>query len=304
MLVPRRERTRATPFPVHLWDEAGAAAATKPGPGQTTVEIKPAATAPPTTFGVIASSSSGNCAVLLHGEGRNRRVTLIDAGVSPTRTRRFLQSLSLDIERIDEIVFTHLDNDHCHRGWIKALPPHARFRIYRGHRGRAKRAGLLRRRTYLFDEEPFDLRGGVRVAATIQDHDDLGVAAFRFDFGGARPSSLGYATDLGRATGTLVRALEGVDVLAIESNYCPVLQASSERPAFLKNRIMGGSGHLSNEECRAAVAAIGPRREVVLLHLSRECNRPELAARYHEGAGYGVTVAGHDQPTPLIRLMD
>ena len=310
MLAPKREGTRAPILPVHLWDDpadgqpAGATVARR-------VEI-PAApgapgSSPPTSFCVFASSSSGNCSALLHGRGRNRRVTLIDAGLSPRLTDEFLERLGLDLERVDEVVFTHLDHDHCHRGWGKALPRHARFRIYRGHRGRASRAGLLRRRTSLFDEEPFELRAGALVTPRILDHDDLGVAAFRFDFGDDADecaASLGFATDIGRPTGALVEVLAGVDVLAIESNYCPRLQAHSERPAFLKDRITGGAGHLSNEECRAIVAAVGPGREVVLLHLSRECNSPELAARYHAGARYGVTVAPADRPTGLISLVD
>lgn len=304
MLLPRRERSRGPAFPIHLWDAPNDHGAPRVGaPVVERVSIRTPSVSPPTSFGVIASSSSGNCSVLLHGEGRNRRVTLIDAGISPRRTNAFLEGLGLDVERIDEVAFTHLDNDHCHSGWVRALPKHARFRIFRGHRGRAKRAGMLRRRTYLFDEDPFELRAGVTVTPEILEHDDLGVAAFRFDFHADGPSSLGFATDVGHPTQGLVRTLAGVDVLAIESNYCPRMQFDSERPAFLKERIMGGAGHMSNEECRATVAAIEPRRAVVLLHLSRECNRPELAARYHEGAPYAVTVAEPDTPTELIALL-
>jgi phosphoribosyl 1,2-cyclic phosphodiesterase len=100
----------------------------------------------------------------------------------------------------------------------------------------------------------------------------------------------------------MIEALAGVDVLAIESNYCPRMQVASKRPEFLKKRIMGGAGHLSNEECLEAVGAIGPRREVVLLHLSRDCNAPDHAASLHAGAGYRVTVARHDGPTAAIRV--
>ena len=93
-----------------------------------------------------------------------------------------------------------------------------------------------------------------------------------------------------------------MDVLAIESNYCPVMQRDSDRPDFLKDRIMNGAGHLSNEECRGAVSAIAPKREVVLLHLSRQCNTPEQATRYHAGAPYRVTVSAHDTPTRPIPM--
>jgi phosphoribosyl 1,2-cyclic phosphodiesterase len=73
--------------------------------------------------------------------------------------------------------------------------------------------------------------------------------------------------------------MRGVDILAIESNYDRAMQLESARPAFLKDRIMGGKGHLSNDECIDAVRAISWPREpehVVLLHLSRECNCPGL----------------------------
>ncbi len=76
------------------------------------------------------------------------------------------------------------------------------------------------------------------------------------EFDGPDHASLGFATDLGRPTDELVRRLHGVGTLAIESNYCPVLQRESPRPGFLKARIMGGAGHMSNEQCAKTVALI------------------------------------------------
>lgn len=284
-----------------LWDLAGDAKPltriipTNPPP-------PPALCATKSRLVVLASGSTGNCSVLIHGEGRNLRLTLIDAGLSPMRTRKLLAPMDLTLERIDEVVFTHLDADHAHKGWIKALPEHARFWVHRRHRGRAGREGFLKRKTNVFEHEDFELKRGVRVTPTLLSHDTLGVAAFRFEWGGERRASLGFATDLGRVTNELTERLKGVDVLAIESNYCPVMQRASDRPDFLKDRIMNGSGHLSNEECKGAVSAIMPAREVVLLHLSRQCNDPERATRYHEGAPYRVTVSAHDTPTRPIPM--
>ena len=121
----------------------------------------------------------------------------------------------------------------------------------------------------------FDL-GEIRVIPCENPHDDGGTVAFRIE---TPAGSLGFATDLGRASGALIEAMRGVDILAIESNYDRAMQLESARPAFLKDRIMGGKGHLSNDECIDAVRAISWPREpehVVLLHLSRECNCPEL----------------------------
>lgn len=252
-------------------------------------------------FGVLASSSSGNCSVLIHGEAPLQRVTLIDAGISPRRTRKTLAAMGLSLDQIDDILFTHFDTDHCHAGWAKALPAHTRLRAHARHRAIALRqGGKFVAERFRFFEDPFEMWGGVRVTPTLQSHDELGSAAFRFDF--ANGASLGYATDLGRVGGALIDALRAVRVLAIESNYCPRLQIASDRPEYLKRRIMDGSGHISNEQCRDAVRLIGPSETVVLLHLSRECNELELALSYHRGAGYRVMAAHPDEPTELIHF--
>jgi hypothetical protein len=80
-------------------------------------------------------------------------------------------------------------------------------------------------------------------------------------------------------------AFADLDVLAIESNYDPHLQRTSGRPIFLQQRIMGGKGHLSNQQAFDAVRAVLDRCErsgarlpshIVLLHRSRDCNCPRL----------------------------
>jgi phosphoribosyl 1,2-cyclic phosphodiesterase len=251
---------------------------------------------------VLASSSSGNCSALIHGEGGTRRVTLIDAGLSPRRTNRLLAGLGLSLDHVDDVLFTHLDTDHCHPGWVSGLPRHATVRVHQRHVKRGMRSNLLVRRTEVF-VGGFTLPAGARVEPVLLSHDDLGAAAFRVEFETERGvESLGYATDLGHVPAGLVELFRGVDVLAIESNYCPVMQENSDRPDFLKRRIMDGSGHLSNQQSAAAVRAIAPRRHVVLLHLSRQCNTPELAAAGHAGATYELTVAHHEVPTGLVRV--
>ncbi|MEM9372678.1 MAG: MBL fold metallo-hydrolase [Planctomycetota bacterium] len=251
---------------------------------------------------VLASGSSGNCTALVHRaeQGSPRRVVLIDAGLSPRRTARLLAQRGIPMHEVDDIVFTHLDTDHCHRGWASAVCPggwRARFRIHERHLGRAERAGLLFNTTVPFDDT-LSIDGSLRARSTMLSHDDLGVAAFRFDAVNAkRVARIGFATDLGRATHALAGLLGGVDLLAIESNYCPDMQACSDRPDFLKRRITGGSGHLSNHEAAQAVARIAPRERVVLLHLSRQCNTPEAALRAHRLATCPVELSSQVQPT-------
>jgi phosphoribosyl 1,2-cyclic phosphodiesterase len=249
---------------------------------------------------VLSSSSRGNCSALVMGRGDDRRLVLIDAGLSPRRTNRLLRDRGIDLP-VSALLLTHLDHDHFHPGWLAALPERSNVYLHKRHRARAQRAGVLYLRTHVFEEEEFMLGPGVHVRPVLMSHDELGVAAFRIEFTHSG-RSLGYATDLGRATQRLTDHMREVDVLAIESNYCPVMQARSGRPEFLRRRIMNGSGHLSNEQAAEAVRAIQPREHVVLLHLSLECNRPELAAMHHAESSYRLTIAQWDRPTEWVPL--
>lgn len=256
---------------------------------------------------VLASGSSGNCSVLVSrpDETGPRRVVLLDAGLSPRRTQRLLAERGIRPDEVDDILFTHLDTDHCHSGWTSAFRPggwRARLRIHRRHLGRAERAGLLFRHTEVF-EDTLDLGAGLDAKALLMSHDDLGVAVFRLRADTpAGEAHLGFATDLGHTTDELIASLRGVDALAIESNYCPVMQHESDRPAFLKQRITGGAGHLSNTESARAARQIGPRERLVLLHLSRQCNTPDQALRDHAGCGCEVHVTDQFRPTPWFTI--
>lgn len=252
---------------------------------------------------VLGSGSRGNCSVLevTFAGGVVTRV-LIDLGLSPRVTARSLAQVGLDIDQTDGAVLTHLDHDHCHEGWASGgsgLPRHAEVFVLRQHLPRAQRGGLNGGRLHAF-EGAFVTRHGLLVRPCTTFHDKLGCAVFRFELAGL--GSVGYATDLGRATDEVLTHLKGVDVLAIESNYCPQRQAASSRPEFLKRRIMGGRGHLSNAEALEAVEAIAPRSHVVLLHLSRDCNCPELVAGLHEGSDYALTIATQHEPTRWVRF--
>ena len=274
--------------------------------------LSPAAAAPDGAVAglcVLASGSSGNASVLVvRGDkgwvrGGGSRVILIDAGLSPGITRKRLAERGIGLDDIDDVVLTHLDRDHFHGGWRRVRDfKRATLRLHRRHLNRAERDGaLLGRNEPLAKDESTPTMLGDRVALhhTLLDHDQLGVAAFRFALNGA---TLGFATDLGRVTPKLESLVNRVDVLAIESNYCPEMQAASDRPDFLKRRITGGAGHLSNQECAHAVERVQPREHAVFLHLSRQCNHPDLVAEMHQGADYDRTISTQDKPTRWIWL--
>ena len=245
---------------------------------------------------VLASGSSGNCSVLTYGEGLTTRACLLDAGLSPRRTRTLLSNMGIRFDQLDHILVTHFDRDHFHPGWQAARLERIRIHAHADHAPAAHKTGV-RPRHFTFFDEPFALWDSLTVDFARLAHDSQGVTAFRLenDLG-----SLGYATDLGRPAPELIRSLHGVGTLAIESNYCPKMQLASSRPVFLKKRIMGGAGHLSNQEAAEAVRDIAPASHVVLLHLSRQCNTPETALVEHAGTECQVIVSSQFEQTAWI----
>lgn len=243
-----------------------------------------------------------------------------------------LGAIGLRPDQLDDCLVTHLDHDHFHAGWIAHGPPHPQARLILSDRhahaadefGRLQAPSAVRKRrtawrTFAFEAPghgpaaEFVLQPGVRVHPIMLSHDELGVAAFRIELEdvqrGAPGHVMGFATDLGRTTPALVDHFRGVHTLAIESNYCPEMQHSSLRPAGLKDRIMNGSGHLSNQEALAFIAEIEPGegggfgpQHVVLLHLSRDCNHPDVVGALHAGSDYALTIASQFAPTRWIRL--
>jgi phosphoribosyl 1,2-cyclic phosphodiesterase len=152
---------------------------------------------------------------------------------------------------------------------------------YLGFTGHARLDSLV----VPFDDQPFEPVPGVTARALRVAHDRTGSHAFVFAADG---HSIGCATDLGMVPEALIRHFCGIDILAIESNYDPQMQAASGRPVFLQNRITGGAGHLSNAQALSAVSAVFDRcqrhrqtlpGQVVLLHRSRQCNCPVLLNR-------------------------
>ena len=209
---------------------------------------------------------------------------LVDAGFGPVTIAKRLRQAGLSLNDIRAVFVTHLDQDHFRPSWIRTLVGYRiplvidRLRVDDVMKlpfaDKLSTAGLIRE----FDDNPFECRG-LAVSPIRLAHDQKGVNGFRFEREGVR---LGYATDLGHAPKALTDLFAGVEMLAIESNYDPPMQLKSGRPLFLKRRVMGRAGHLSNEQAFEAVLKITEKsppanpQHVVLLHRSQQCNCPTV----------------------------
>jgi phosphoribosyl 1,2-cyclic phosphodiesterase len=139
----------------------------------------------------------------------------------------------------------------------------------------------------MFNEtRPLEIAPGLTVQPIRVSHDAEPTFAFRIDYGDANGMgwSIGYASDLGCGSAKLIEAFSGVDILALEFNHDVRLEERSRRPKVLIDRVLSDFGHLSN--CQAAElttkilthSGVEYPSHLVQLHLSKECNRPELAA--------------------------
>ena len=236
---------------------------------------------------VLASGSSGNCTIVRSPAG----VVLIDAGIGPRITAKRLNGTGVHVRDVRAICLTHLDSDHFRPSWLGTLLNHD-IKLF-CHRSRVDQVleifdhEAVERVVVGFEDEfaPLD---GLKCRAVPLAHDRAGSHAFVLDGFHCR---IGWATDLGRVPRELHDAFVDLDLLALESNYDPQMQLASARPPFLKFRIMGGSGHLSNEQAYDAISRILDRAQrkrrrlphhIVLLHRSRECNCPRLVRKLFE----------------------
>ena len=238
-------------------------------------------------FQVLGSSSSGNATLLSCRTAGTQRHLLLDAGLGPRTVSKRLTEIGLEGTPIDAIVLTHADSDHIRSSWTRTLqrtgiPVHVPI----AHRTEAERKGVPGDLIHTF-EARFSPVEGVDFDPIRTPHDQTGSAAFRISCGNA---TLGWATDLGTVEEDLIQHFQGIDALGIESNYDPGMQRESGRSPYLIERVMGGRGHLSNQQCLEAVRTLDtraaggrPLEAVVLLHLSQQCNCRDRLRRFWEG---------------------
>lgn len=252
---------------------------------------------------VLGSGSAGNSTLVWAG---NTKV-LVDAGFSARDLARRLESVGIAPDEIQGIVVTHDHGDHT-----KGMGVYARRHgtpLFMTEPTRRACAKLLRGEETVHPYRPgrpFTI-GDVRVEPFITVHDaadPVGVAVVDQCTG----LRLGVATDLGRPTAQIRMALEGCDVLILEANHDEVLLHTSNYPASVRRRIASSHGHLSNQAAaRFVLELLHPRLAgVVLAHLSKECNRPDLAqevvgdALKKAGWTGHLEVAPQAHPTALI----
>ena len=121
--------------------------------------------------------------------------------------------------------------------------------------------------------------GDLRVETLATPHDGAEPASFIFDDGTRR---LGILTDLGHVYDGLGDSVASLDAVILESNYDEQMLRDGPYPAFLKRRISGSGGHISNTEAADLLSRAADGLSWACLgHLSGENNTPQLAIAAH-----------------------
>jgi phosphoribosyl 1,2-cyclic phosphodiesterase len=251
---------------------------------------------------VLASGSAGNALLLECGADR----VLVDAGLSLDALERALGRLGLAPADVGAVVLTHEHEDHA-RG-AGALSRAAGVRVHATAATAAASAAILAGADVcaFAAGTPF-AAGPFEITAFPVPHDAADPVGLAIAAAGRR---VVVATDLGAADERLDRHLAEADLAVIESNYDLGLLHVSGYPWFLKNRILGGRGHLSNDDAARALARTaasarraGRRRGVCLVHLSDTNNLAPLARDTVRAALDGAGLpAGNGGGPPLLAV--
>ena len=245
---------------------------------------------------VLASGSKGNASIV---EGPGGSV-LVDCGISRRALLGRAEELGVDVSRVVAVVLTHEHSDHV--GGLSVFCNRFDGPLF-------ATAGTAGARRYLA-ELPFELVGhsdefelaGMRVRTFPTSHDVADPVGLRFS---TEDDALGFCTDTGELGDEALNALAGTRILALESNHDEHMLATGDYPAYLKARVAGPTGHLSNAQAAAALEQlVGEDTEtVVAMHLSQENNRPSVCVRML-AAAVGAVVGADEDGRPEARTPD
>ena len=225
-------------------------------------------------FCSLYSGSSGNSSFI---QTENTKI-LIDAGESAKKISNALSTLDINPAELNAILITHEHTDH-----IKGLstlskkydiPVYANKKTWEAMPEEQEKI-LNKNQKYYNPFENFEI-GDLKIYPFQIPHDAANPCGFSVFHDNKKIS---IATDIGHMSSNVIHSLEDSSFILLEANYDPNILKCSKYPYNLKRRIAGPNGHLPNIEAGKTIAYLlnSGLKQVMLGHLSRENNFPELA---------------------------
>jgi phosphoribosyl 1,2-cyclic phosphodiesterase len=223
-------------------------------------------------FCPLASGSKGNCIYL----GTKKSKILIDCGISAKAIKERLSHINVSLSDIDAIFISHEHGDHIQG--LKAIVTNFDIPIITNYQTAVAIEDILvesPKFKLFITGETFEFQDLEVHSFTVQ-HDAVDPVAFTFCFEGIK---VGVCTDLGFVTSLVTNHLLKSHILYVEANHEPSMVHACSRPLSYKTRVLGKSGHLSNEACGTLITQVfhDEMKQVYLAHLSSECNSTEVA---------------------------
>jgi phosphoribosyl 1,2-cyclic phosphodiesterase len=219
----------------------------------------------------LNSGSNGNCYYI----GNHREAVLIDAGLSCRETEKRLARLGLSFKKIRAIFISHEHADHIKGAEVISrkhqIPVYISDAAYQHSRMKLDETLVKHLNTY----EPVAV-GGLVVNAFPKQHDASEPHSFTVTGGEV---TVGVLTDIGAVCEHVIQNFRLCHAAFLETNYDEVMLEEGSYPAYLKRRIRGDHGHLSNHQALELFSSHKSPflSHLLLSHLSRDNNNPELA---------------------------
>lgn len=218
----------------------------------------------------LNSGSNGNCYYI----GNNDEAILVDAGISCRETEKRMDHLGLSIRKVKAIFITHEHSDHI--SGVTKLSKRHQLPVYITQP--TLENGALRIEEHLVRSfkayEPITI-GNLTITGFPKFHDACDPHSFIV---AGNSVKIGVFTDIGIACEHVTNHFEQCNAAFLEANYDEEMLDTGRYPYFLKNRIRGGKGHLSNTQALQIFQRHKPAfmSHLFLSHLSHDNNRPEL----------------------------
>lgn len=246
----------------------------------------------------LNSGSNGNCYYI----GNEQEAILIDAGISCRETERRMARLGLRMDLVKAVFISHEHSDHIHG--LSTLARKYRLPVYisDGTLSACRFKLAPHQIVSLTACQTFQI-GQLTITSFSKFHDAAEPHSFIIRQDGI---TVGVLTDIGRVCEQVIHHFSQCQAVFLEANYDEDMLMNGRYPYFLKNRIRGGHGHLSNAQALGLFIThrSSTLSHLLLSHLSRDNNNPELAAglfRQHS-IGTEIIVASRCEEMPVIRL--
>ncbi|MFA6278114.1 MAG: MBL fold metallo-hydrolase [Pedobacter sp.] len=246
----------------------------------------------------LNTGSNGNCFYI----GNDEEAILVDAGLSCKETEIRMQRLALSMSKVKAIFISHEHSDH-----IRGLPVLAKkyqLPVYITHH--TLLSGKQQIQQNLLNSfvaySPIQV-GKLKITAFPKLHDAAEPHSFTISCNGVR---VGVFTDIGGNCENVIHNFKECHAAFLEANYDDEMLDKGRYPYFLKNRIRGGHGHLSNKQALALFVEHKPSymSHLFLSHLSKDNNCPNLVHDLFQQHANGteIIVASRLQETAVYYI--